>query len=327
MTSRSLVAEDLAASAAHDSTSSISLGVGADPRAVDGLGDDGRHVDEPRLVQGVGDLEPGQVDDLLDQLGSRAALDLHPAGEPLDGLGVVLGVAGSPRRAGASPPTGVLSSWLTLATKSRRTSSTRWAWVWSSTRSRTWADAERRDPGLHDRARLAPSGAARQLELGLADHAVAADLPGQVAQLGVDELPCRGPGRRPRRTAELLMTASAASRTMALERSTASTSATPRGQRRHGRRRRHPRSAAARSSARRRRPGHRSARPANPASDARHWSHPRLQGTVREQRVPGHRDGPVRGRPQCSPSVTRPFTAPWEPRPARTAAPTRDRHP
>src|SRR6201996_1233821 len=37
----------------------------------------------------------------------------------------------------ASAPTGVLSSWLTLATKSRRTSSTRCRSVWSSARTRT----------------------------------------------------------------------------------------------------------------------------------------------------------------------------------------------
>ena len=35
------------------------------------------------------------------------------------------------------PPTGVFSSWLTLATKSRRISSTRRAWVWSSARIST----------------------------------------------------------------------------------------------------------------------------------------------------------------------------------------------
>src|SRR5450759_1840210 len=39
----------------------------------------------------------------------------------------------------ASPPTGVLSSWLTLTTKSRRTSSTRRASVRSSTSRSTWA--------------------------------------------------------------------------------------------------------------------------------------------------------------------------------------------
>ena len=85
------------------------------------------------------------------------------------------------------PPTGVFSSWLTLATKSRRTSSTRRALVRSSTRSSTWATpsgatrARDGDPAASERA-------AGQVELGLADHAVAADLAGQVPQLGVGQL-------------------------------------------------------------------------------------------------------------------------------------------
>ena len=46
----------------------------------------------------------------------------------------------APSTASASsemPPTGVFSSWLTFATKSRRISSTRRAWVWSSARIST----------------------------------------------------------------------------------------------------------------------------------------------------------------------------------------------
>ena len=87
----------------------------------------------------------------------------------------------------AMPPTGVFSSWLTLATKSRRTSSTRRALVRSSTRSSTWRAAERGD-ARRDGDPAPAERAPGQVELGLADHAVAPDLPGQVPQLGVGQL-------------------------------------------------------------------------------------------------------------------------------------------
>ncbi len=52
-----------------------------------------RHeVDEPRVGEGVHGLEPGQVDDLLDQLGEPGRLDLHPPREAGDRLRVVVGV-------------------------------------------------------------------------------------------------------------------------------------------------------------------------------------------------------------------------------------------
>jgi hypothetical protein len=62
------------------------------PAAVHGLGDelvhrDGLRVDEPVVV-----LDPGEVDDLLDQAGEPGRLDQHPAGEPADRLGIVAGV-------------------------------------------------------------------------------------------------------------------------------------------------------------------------------------------------------------------------------------------
>ena len=99
--------------------------------------------------------------------------------------------------------------------------------------------AERRDPGAARRARCRRLGPCGQLELGLADHAVAAHLPGQVEQLGLDELAARD---QPVATAagEVLTTASAASRTTPLDRSTERTSATPReAADRSSRRRRH----------------------------------------------------------------------------------------
>ena len=92
-------------------------------------------------------LQPGQLDDLLDQAGraARSRCCIRPA-KRLHGLGVVGGVAAPPRRAGVSAPTGVFSSWLTLATKSRRIASTRRSRVRSSTSTSTSRELERRHP-------------------------------------------------------------------------------------------------------------------------------------------------------------------------------------
>ena len=59
-------------SMASPTTSSTSIGCGACPR--------------------VGDLQPGELDDLLHQRGEPQRLPLHALGEPADGLGVVGGV-------------------------------------------------------------------------------------------------------------------------------------------------------------------------------------------------------------------------------------------
>ena len=77
-------------------------------------------------------------------------------------------------------PTGVLSSWLTLATKSRRTASTRRSRVRSSTRAST-----SREPSGATRAVTWRDGDARagHQQLGLADLAVAAYLADQVGEL------------------------------------------------------------------------------------------------------------------------------------------------
>ena len=114
------------------------LGVGVDRAGVDGDARSRRRRDDRgRRLERVVALEPGQLDDLLHQPGEPVALGEHPAGEPLDGLRVL-----ARRRATASAssriaPTGVFSSWLTLATKSRRTASTRRSRVRSSTRAST----------------------------------------------------------------------------------------------------------------------------------------------------------------------------------------------
>ncbi len=61
-------------------------------RPVDRLGDDVVHRDRLGLVQRVRHLQPGQVDDLLDERGEAHRLALHPGGEVPDGVGVVGGV-------------------------------------------------------------------------------------------------------------------------------------------------------------------------------------------------------------------------------------------
>ena len=110
-------------------------------------------------------------------------LVLHPAGEaarPPRGRRRRPATASA---SSASAPTGVFSSWLTLATKSRRTASTRRASVRSSTRAR----ARRRELSGATRARHRaaprPRGWARQLEVGLADLAVAAHLADELGEL------------------------------------------------------------------------------------------------------------------------------------------------
>ena len=82
-------------------------------------------------------------------------------------------------------PTGVLSSWLTLATKSRRTASTRRSRVRSSTRAST-----RREPSGATRAVTCRAGACAPADeqLGLADLAVAAYLADQLVELRGDQL-------------------------------------------------------------------------------------------------------------------------------------------
>src|SRR6202451_2811193 len=81
----------------------------------------------------------------------------------------------------ASAPTGVLSSWLTLATKSRLTCSTRWLSVRSSASTRTSPPP----PTVPDSegGGAAAEARHRHLELGLADLAVAPDLPGEGGEL------------------------------------------------------------------------------------------------------------------------------------------------
>ncbi len=92
----------------------------------------------------------------------------------------------------ASAPTGVLSSWLVLATKSLRTSSTRRRSVWSSTSSKTSPPPPTPGPsGATLTAKLVVlpfSAAGGDVDLTLADLAVPADLTGECEQFSYDKL-------------------------------------------------------------------------------------------------------------------------------------------
>lgn len=65
------------------------LGAGLVPTAVDGLGDQFVHADGFGVLEGVVVLDPGEVDQLLHQVGEPRGLDLHTAGEALHRLRVV----------------------------------------------------------------------------------------------------------------------------------------------------------------------------------------------------------------------------------------------
>ena len=103
----------------------------------------------------------------------------------------------------ARAPTGVLSSWLTLATKSRLTSSTRRLSVWSSASTSTSPPPARR--AERGDANGEAGGAVAvlvigDLDLALADLAVPANLPGQGEQLADEQLiPLDEPERTRRR--------------------------------------------------------------------------------------------------------------------------------
>ena len=220
------VAEDLGVAGQRDGQLDRAR-LGDEPALVDRIGRGARDVDEHRLVQGVGDLQPRQVDDLLHQLGQALALDLHPPGEPGHGLGVVVGVehglgqqrhpahrrlqlvadVGDEVAAHLLDPAGV------------------GAVVDQEQHVRA---AEGRDP-CGDRDPAPAERAAGQVELGLADHPVTPYLPGQVTQLGVGQLGVAHQAVDDRGRAGLDHLRRRESTTMPLERRTASTSPTPGG--------------------------------------------------------------------------------------------------
>ena len=113
------------------------------------------------------------------------------------------GSSAASRTASASSliaPTGVFSSWETLATKSRRTVSTRRSRVRSSTSASTSVD----DSGAHADGDVARRRAlAGHQQLGLADLAVAAYLRDQLGELARHQAGARHQAHRVRRRAGL----------------------------------------------------------------------------------------------------------------------------
>ena len=92
-----------------------------------------------------------------------------------------------PSASSCSAPIGVFSSWLTLATKSRRTRSTRWASVTSA------ASMQTIPPPMATARRCTPSGLTdpRQIHLHLAPHARVANLAGQACAARDGRRRCR----------------------------------------------------------------------------------------------------------------------------------------
>ena len=154
------------------------------------LGDDPVDRDRLRRRQRLGALQPGQLQQLLDEPAEPGGLVLDPLGEPAGGdevlgRGRARASAGSVASSSASAsscsaPTGVFSSWLTLATKSRRTRASRCASVTSAASTATWPPSRPMAPQVHAERVLAGAGAAPgQVQLDLAADAGAADLAGE----------------------------------------------------------------------------------------------------------------------------------------------------
>ena len=170
--------------ACPSTTTSMLLGGGGGAGAVDHLGDHPVDGDRLGVGQRLGALQPGQLEQLVDQPAEPGRLVLDALGEPAGG-GHVLGGVGagaastwssvassSASASSCSAPIGVFSSWLTLATKSRRTRATRCASVTSAASTATklppsadrpQVDAERarRPPSRRGAGRARPRGGRR----------------------------------------------------------------------------------------------------------------------------------------------------------------------
>ncbi len=137
-------------------------------------------------MEGVGDLEAGEVDDLLDEAGQPRGLDEDPLGEPLDGDGVLLRVEdGLGEQRDAADRGLQLMADVGDEVAADLLDAPRLGVVLGE--DEHVRDGQRRDAHPHDGAGVGV-GPAGEVELGLADHPVAADLAGEVAQLAVDEL-------------------------------------------------------------------------------------------------------------------------------------------
>ena len=136
------------------------------------------------LVERVVALEPGQLDDLLHQPGEPVALGLHPAGEPLDRLGVVGGVLDGLGQQVERADRGLeLVADVGDEVAADRLDATLAGAVLDEGQHEP--AAQRRHAGGHVRGRRPSPRCISQL--GLADLAVAAYLPDQVGQLGDGE--------------------------------------------------------------------------------------------------------------------------------------------
>ena len=194
------------------------------PAPVDGLGDDVVDGRPARgCVQGVGDLQPRQVDDLLHQRVSRPASTLHPGGEPAYRLGVVArrpATASASRRSAADRRLELVADVGDEVAADLLDPAGLGA-VLDEHAGRGRCRAAR--PGRARRGVARPSGPRASSSSLLADHAVPAHRPGdQVAQLGwASSCPRTSPNAYAAGLA--LTTPSPASRTTAAERSTART--------------------------------------------------------------------------------------------------------
>src|SRR4029079_14489434 len=161
-------------------------GVGNQPGLLDGP--DGCHsdVDQLGLLQGGVDLKAGEVDDLLDQTGEPRALHLHPAGEAGHRLGVVrrladgLGPQSQPAYRGLELVADVDDE----VTPDLLDPAGRGAVIHDREHE---GAAQGGHPGT-DRDPATAQGPAGQAQLDLPDDAVAADLPGQMPQLVVNQV-------------------------------------------------------------------------------------------------------------------------------------------
>ena len=166
--------------------------VGVDPAAVDRLGQHVVDLDDLGLGQRIVRLQPGQLDDLADQVGQPGGLDPHPASRT--------GAPPAGRRPRPRPPrpaarwrrSGVFSSWLVLAMKSRRVSSTRRAVVSSSASTTTRSSPS--GATCTTRYVVAARRPAVDLEVLRSSPAVPTYVADQIQQLGRRRSGCRGPG-------------------------------------------------------------------------------------------------------------------------------------
>ena len=152
-----------------------------EPAAVHRLAHDRIEADQLGRPQRIVPLQPGQVDDVLHQLGQPTGLGLHPAGEPTHGLRVVRGVEQRLREQ-CDGPHGCLELVADVGDEvtAYGVDAPRFGAVLDEQEDK--CRAERGDPGEH-RVGAAAEGSAGQLQFGLADLTVASDRAGKIEQV------------------------------------------------------------------------------------------------------------------------------------------------